>query len=138
MGTFLRSLRHDIANGNISSRQHIAVREEIKFARGDITEMKQSQQNLIFLVRSMFVTGQEREKSLISRAEKENTKSETRLLDLWEKLRGGLAPTARDRESLDDPNQAAVDEFDSTLKRYKDFSTTEESSGNVSGKVPSV
>lgn len=54
--------------------------------------MKESQQNLIFLVRSMFVAGQERVKSLESRAERENTKSEIRLVDLSDKLQDDFTP----------------------------------------------
>jgi hypothetical protein len=52
------------------------------------------------------MAGQERVKILASRAERENTKSEIRLIDLSDKLQGDFRPTASvlEREILDDLN----------------------------------
>jgi hypothetical protein len=98
--------------------------------------MKDSQQNLIFLVRSMFVAGQERVKSLESRAERENAKSEIRLIDLSDKLQGVFTPTASipDRESLDDRSQTAVSENEKSTESDEQSINPEELSDKVSNQ----
>jgi hypothetical protein len=98
--------------------------------------MKESQQNLIFLVRSMFIAGQERVKSLESRAEREKTKSEIRLTDLSGKLKGDFAPTTSilDRESPDDPSQTAVSENEKSIKLDEQSTTTEDLLAKVSNQ----
>jgi hypothetical protein len=97
----------------VLSRQHIIVREEIKFARHDITEIKASQQYILFLLHSMFAAGQERVKSLDSRAEREKTKSQIWLNDLSDKLESDFASlpltaAALDRENPNDSSRTAA------------------------------
>jgi hypothetical protein len=84
----------------------------------------------------MFMAGQERVKNLESRAERENTKTEIRLIDLSDKLQGDFTPTASvpDRESLDDLNQKAVSENEQKIESDQQSITAEESSDKVSNQ----
>ncbi len=79
----------------------------------------------------MFVAGQERVKSLESRAERENTKSDIRLIELSDKLQGDFTPTAfiPDREVLDHSSRTAVSER--SIELDEQLMITERSSDEV-------
>ncbi|KAF2100603.1 hypothetical protein NA57DRAFT_74205 [Rhizodiscina lignyota] len=103
-------------------RQNIVIRDEVHYTREDIADLKDSQQEVLSLLSSMFAAGQERVKSLDSRADGEKVKSQTRLGDLSDKFQidfdtfsSGTTTsfgatdaqmTMRTREKLDDPNLA--------------------------------
>jgi len=106
----------------VLSRQHIIVREEMKFARNDIADIKALQQDVLFLLHNMFVAGQERVKSLDSRAEREKTKSQVRLNDLSEKLESDftsvyLTDATGDKESPSDSSPTTASEAMDAIKQ---------------------
>jgi hypothetical protein len=61
------------------------VREEIRFARSDPTEVKETQQDIILLLHGLLLAGQERARSLNSRAKREKTRTQVWLDNLSDK-----------------------------------------------------
>ena len=114
----------------VPSRQHIIVREEIKFARNDVAAIRESQQNVLSLLHFIFRAGQERVQLLDSRAETEKTRSQIQLNDLSDKLESNLASldlniTNPDRRTPGNLNRTAVsevengDEHDACSNNYR-------------------
>ncbi|KAF2971992.1 hypothetical protein GQX73_g1638 [Xylaria multiplex] len=90
-------------------RQNIVIRDEMHLAREDITAINKSQQEVISLLSAMFAAGQERVKSLDSRADEEKTRSETRLGDISDKFQAEFEAFSL-RNSADDVLDAAAPE----------------------------
>ena len=112
----------------VQSRQHIIVREEIKFARNDVAKIKESQQYVLSLLHSMFLVGQDRVKCLNSRAEQEKTQSQIRLNHLSDKLESNFAslqftPASSDSGSPDNLTRTATSDVEDGSKE-DDFSGT--------------
>ncbi|KAL9096699.1 MAG: hypothetical protein Q9165_001187 [Trypethelium subeluteriae] len=87
--------------------QNMVIRDEVHLTREDIAAVNKSQQEVLSLLSAVFAAGQERVKSLDSRADEERTRSETRLRDISDKFQAEFEAFSL-RNSADDIQNAAT------------------------------